>query len=841
MPSKSRLFSQLIASSGQIKANRLSDDISTIEQVASTEDLTAVGNTVGDQRVINNNLYIWNGSGWFRIALINETPTWDYGGQPAASYVLDADSPQDATVITLAASDPDGFPISYSYVTGGSMDSIATISQDSSVFTITPKTSVQAPDGGTGTITFRASDGINILPQVSSFTLNFISVVENSKYTTLLATATDTSDNNNITDASSNNHTITVNGDTHAGTFSPYRSGGYSTYFDGTGDYLTVGSNIHNNIGTGDFTVEAWIYLDEAIGSFRGIFGSGPSDADDQFMLAVLGSGVFYFDFGGSQDYFQTTAVIDEKVWNHIALTRSGTSFNIWLNGTSILSTSLSTSIGGASNFTVGAARVGAHVWKGYISDLRVVTGSAVYTSAFTPPTERLTAITNTELLACHLPYIADGSSNNHSITINGDPETKPFSPYDYNYYSATVHGGSVYFDGSGDVIYTPQDTAFNIGIGDFTFEAWVYPTLYTSNNWNTLFAIGNTSNFGGLLVGKTDTGSFVIRQYGTANVVATTNLPDLNAWTHIACVRSSGTSKLYYNGSEIATASDTTNYSSTTPFAHIGNSDHTTYSHYWNGYVSDARFISGTAVYSGAFTPPTGPLTTTGGTYSSTTNVNTSITASNTLLLIKGTDASIIDKSQGSNLKLIGDTIGSTTQVKFSNTKSMYFDGTGDYLTTGNNSNFNLGTGALTVELWYYLSNTQTHTIFELHDGYPNGSGTNYDNNRAKLAIVSGNMYLNDGTANLLNLAETQVINQWRHWAWSRDASGNNRFFIDGSQVGTTVSSSNNLITPVVDLGRRAETNGTHMQGYIQDFRITKGLARYTANFTPPTTPLEG
>ena len=52
------------------------------------------------------------------------------------------------------------------------------------------------------------------------------------------------------------------------------------------------------------------------------------------------------------------------------------------------------------------------------------------------------------------------------------------------------------------------------------------------------------------------------------------------------------------------------------------------------NGYISDYRFVNGTAVYTGAFTPPSGKLTTTGGTYSSTTNVNTSITASHTKLL---------------------------------------------------------------------------------------------------------------------------------------------------------------------------------------------------------------
>ncbi|MGB2329035.1 MAG: hypothetical protein ACPH29_05170, partial [Gammaproteobacteria bacterium] len=239
------------------------------EKFATASLLPATG-TVGEQAFVEetNRLYIWNGSGWYNIALINTTPTWDSGGQPASTYVLDADSPQDATVITLAASDPEGLPISYNYITGGSMDSIATISQDSSVFTITPKTSVQAPAGGTGSITFRATDGINILPQVSSFTLNFITAAENSRYTTLLATATDTSDNNNITDASSNNHSITVSGDTHAGTFSPYRSGGYSTYFDGSGDYLTATGTA---IGTGNFTLEAWIYT-ASFSNYRTIF-----------------------------------------------------------------------------------------------------------------------------------------------------------------------------------------------------------------------------------------------------------------------------------------------------------------------------------------------------------------------------------------------------------------------------------------------------------------------------------------------------------------------------------------------------------------------------------------
>ena len=82
----------------------------------------------------------------------------------------------------------------------------------------------------------------------------------------------------------------------------------------------------------------------------------------------------------------------------------------------------------------------------GYITDYRIVQGTAVYTSAFTAPTERLTAITNTSLLTCHLPYIADGSTNGHTITPNGNAATKPFSPYDYKEYTVGDHGGSGLF-----------------------------------------------------------------------------------------------------------------------------------------------------------------------------------------------------------------------------------------------------------------------------------------------------------------------------------------------------------------------------------------------------------
>ena len=188
-------------------------DAATDQGVATVNDLPSTGNNAGDIQLVegNNRMYVWNGSGWYSIAIVNTSPTWDGGGQPDASYTLDADSPQDATVITLAASDPEGLPITFSHVIGGSMDSMATIGVDSSVFTITPKTKAQLGDGvHTGTVTFKATDGVNVLPQVSSFTLTYISTAANSKYTRFLMQNSGSGTNVNIKDSSASNHTMTV-------------------------------------------------------------------------------------------------------------------------------------------------------------------------------------------------------------------------------------------------------------------------------------------------------------------------------------------------------------------------------------------------------------------------------------------------------------------------------------------------------------------------------------------------------------------------------------------------------------------------------------------------------
>jgi len=115
-----------------------------------------------------NRLYVSNGSGWYSVALINTSPTITSGGD--AAYELASDGTP--TVVTLDANDPEGIPITWNYaVTAGSLGSTATVSQSNNVFTITPST--LGADAGDFTLTFTASDGVNLATSASEFSLSF--------------------------------------------------------------------------------------------------------------------------------------------------------------------------------------------------------------------------------------------------------------------------------------------------------------------------------------------------------------------------------------------------------------------------------------------------------------------------------------------------------------------------------------------------------------------------------------------------------------------------------------------------------------------------------------------
>ena len=137
--------------------------------------VAATGMTTSDLAFVtaNNNLYLYTGTGWFKVATVeNNSPSAITG--VAAATALAADGT--ASVITAVSTDPEGFPLTWSYaVTTGSLTNgggaTATVSQADNVFTITPTTTEAY--AGTFSITFSATDGTNAVTAISAFTLEF--------------------------------------------------------------------------------------------------------------------------------------------------------------------------------------------------------------------------------------------------------------------------------------------------------------------------------------------------------------------------------------------------------------------------------------------------------------------------------------------------------------------------------------------------------------------------------------------------------------------------------------------------------------------------------------------
>jgi hypothetical protein len=134
--------------------------------VATSANLPLTGNQIGAMSYSQdtNTLYVWNGTGWFKIALVNTNPTITDGG--LATYELARDGTP--TVVTLTANDPEGVPLTWSYaVTSGALED-TTVTNEGAVFTIAPGETAATFD-----LTFTASDGVNIDTSSSSFTLSF--------------------------------------------------------------------------------------------------------------------------------------------------------------------------------------------------------------------------------------------------------------------------------------------------------------------------------------------------------------------------------------------------------------------------------------------------------------------------------------------------------------------------------------------------------------------------------------------------------------------------------------------------------------------------------------------
>ena len=452
----------------------------------------------------------------------------------------------------------------------------------------------------------KATGGLPILNTVSGGKVASAGVRTDSNYSSCLLALPlvgNTIDYSNKINSGSTTKTATASGASAYG--GPWPAGinlyGGSYKFDGSNDEIVISSTDFSP-GTGPFTIELWFNASSLPNTNNRLLTSGNNTSSGQkshYQMMVKSNGGVEINYDTTAGYVIASAagLVGINQWHHFAMTRDSSSpakMQIWLDGKEVASSTSNTGFNSSNTegIVIGRESTGSNWWNGYISDVRYYNAVCKYTSDF-----RVGA-----------PFSSIQPSSPSGIAYKSEL-TKPTA-------------GAVYFNGGTTQYLSTNSTSsdFNIA-GDFTVECWVFPRDSSSNANDGIFQFSTTS--GGL---QNNINNMISMQWESVSaspcrfnagfngswqnstIDRAAGGAGVNRWYHIAMVRSSGTVKTYVDGVEDLSFSNSDSLSLT--YAVVGGYWKTSPSHLFEGFISNFRFVNGTAVYTSAFTPPSGPLT---------------------------------------------------------------------------------------------------------------------------------------------------------------------------------------------------------------------------------------
>ena len=638
--------------------------------------------------------------------------------------------------------------------------------------------------------------------------------------------------------------------------------------------YLQYPHSTAYNIGTAGtmWTAECWVRPEGDYTQYNTIFtkrvtGSGTT-AYQGFLR--IGSGVISF-FNGTE--YNSTYILTPNVWSHCAWVYNGSVLNIYVNGVSVYTITISLGADNTEPLLIGAARGYSEYFSGYISNFRMVKGVSVYTGTFTPPNAPLqttqSAGTNispistgtyTVLLSCQSSGFTDRSVYNTGTTVSGTPTISFVNPFGFtpvaiapwtftingltstnafvngsiitatagtgnlgtgtvyvysvnnseqitcqststatsgtinnvvtatgNYY--TLNAGTptaqyqVAFNGSNQFLRVPSTGAGFSSITTFTYECWIYPT--SSLGTNCIFDISECQPF-----------RFVLSSTGvnwqatsSGGTILTANFTwVIGTWYHVAFVRdNSNNISIFINGTRYATTTYGGNWGATASGGvNIGCNRGDTW--FFPGYISNARFVKGTAIYTGNFSTPTNELTNITNTSLLICKSSTFIDLSSSALTVTPFNSPVI--SVGTLLLSPGSDTGPAPNYAIATSATVF------------NSAFGTKLGPAATVLTTYASSPETPLITQRFN--PLSSDNGYD---AMLVTVTSNSPYAEG-----NLVGNQVTEPYP--VYTRDSTvayGKTRWvipeyqgFLYGGQQAITVST--NASGPIGNYIRTAD-----------------------------------
>lgn len=429
--------------------------------------------------------------------------------------------------------------------------------------------------------------------------------------------------------------------------------------------------------------------------------------------------------------------------------------------------------------------------------------------------------------------------------------------------------GASLRFLGA--PVHSPDHADFALGAGDFCFSFWVrFETGWapSASVARTIISQWFRSDLGWLLQAENNRLAFYWSTNGTNSFSLGAFFPWVaDVWYHVEVNRASNVLYFYVDGNYLGSSAITDTVRDSGRRLKFGANPNTlsfeqdSHISILRGWMDDFILFKGVAKHSGtANFAPTAAFDNTDPSYASV----------KALMHFEGADAStVITDEKGHYFFRNGNAEIDTAQFKFGSASlggmaagtdgvtqrvrawtpngnaqidtaqfkfggsSGLFDGNGDWINTANHVDFHFSTGSFTVETWARFSSVSSVQSFL---SWGSASGTVqfiFDGTANKLQLWAQGSFV-------LDVSWTPSADTWYHIAWCR--SGNDwRVFVDGTQVGTTVTDARDLALPNhangIAIGRRSVEGLQYFVGWLDDFRVTKGVARYTANFTAPTS----
>lgn len=393
--------------------------------------------------------------------------------------------------------------------------------------------------------------------------------------------------------------------------------------------------------------------------------------------------------------------------------------------------------------------------------------------------------------------------------------------------------GASAYFDGTGDYLSLAYNDSLSFNSVDFTIEGWA---RYSSSmgTYGTLIDFrGSSSSTSSweFFIDKSNR-TFVILDGPTSSNVLytdTNSIPVADTWFHWAIVRSGSTVKIYINGVNTGANATATYNPPATAATGLRIGLNQAGSDGFLGHMDEMRITKNIARYTENFIVTNQNFESIDCDYtgcdSSFDNVVLLLHCDNDNNSASFRDSSGYNKTVTAN----GNVKQSNAQIKFGPT-SAYFDGTDDYLSLSSSADFQIFNSNFTIETWIYYSSTSGNKcVFEIYSA---------TNNRANVSLVDGNfVYYTEVIgvgSGILITASAPAINTWHHIALVKNGS-TITLYINGIDSGSTTSTRYPTASSLdLRIGVTSATT-SDFAGYLDDFRITKGIARYTENFSAP------